>query len=177
MVGADKIATVYAQSLVELAREGSALEGIAEEMDSVTGAFTSDPKIWKYFRSPIIHGDDKLVIIKKAFKPLVSPLIFNFIAILAKNKRIDHLPGINESFKLLLDREFGRRRFQVTTAVSMEAVLQAELQKALTARFKAEAVLELKIEPDIIGGVVVESEDIMKNMINCNISGEGFYEN
>jgi len=190
MVAGDKIATVYAQSLVELAREGSALEGIAEEMDSVVGALTSDPKIWKFFKSPIVSGDNKLNILKKTIQPHVRPMIFHFLGVLAARMRFEHLPEINESFRLLLDRELGRRRFYITTAVTMEGALQTELTKALTAAFKAQAILELKVDPELIGGVVVESEDIMidtsiknnlehirRNMIKCNISGEGFYEN
>ncbi len=190
MVGVDKIATVYAQSLTELARDGSALEGMTEELDAVVGALTADPAVWKYLKSPIISGEDKLKILDKAIKPHVRPLIYNFIGVLAARKRIDQLPGINTAFRLLTDREMGRRRFQVTTAVAMEGSLQNELQKALTKAFNAEAVLELAVNPEIIGGVVIESEDITidssiksnlekirRNMIKCNISGEGFYEN
>jgi F-type H+-transporting ATPase subunit delta len=82
----------------------------------------------------------------------------NFLRILAENDRLHALADIENAYQRLLDRAMGRVRARVQSA----APLTEEETKALVDAFSRlthlTVVPTVELEPELLGGVVVEIE-------------------
>ncbi len=190
MVVTDKVASVYAEALVELAREGSALDEVAEELGQVSDSLAGDAVIWKFFVSPLVKHENKLSILEKSVKPQVSKLVYGFLGTLAKRRRFEYLPAIVAVYTSLVDRELGRARVKVQTSTMLEDKQSDGLKESLSRILKKEIILEVTENPDLIGGMVIRSGDILidtsvksglaelkRTLLSSKTLGEEYYEN
>ena len=190
MIVTDKIASVYAQALLELARDGSALGEIDEELSTISTHLQQDAGVWAFFKSPLMSGDEKIKIFEKVLKNNINGILYNFIGVLARKRRLGELPAISIAFRALLDRELGRRRVSVQTALEPEQSLVESMKKTLSGYFGTDVVLELKVNPEIIGGLVIQSDDLLidtsvkqglenmrRALLKRKLVGEEYYEN
>jgi len=186
----DKISHVYATALLEIAEAGSALENTVDELQTILAVLTANPIVWGFFGSPLFKPEQKLPVLEKVFKKAVSPLIYNFLGTLIIRRRLDHLPDIQKTFAELVDVKLGRSRVQVYTAVSLSDAQSAELKKTLEAYLKSTVILDTVSKPDLIGGMIIRSGDVvidsslrsaLENMKHTlgkqKIFGEDYYEN
>ncbi|XP_025406570.1 ATP synthase subunit O, mitochondrial-like [Sipha flava] len=89
-------------------------------------------------------------------------LYFNiFLGLLAENGRLRNLNSIINSFKIIMAAHRGDLTCVVTTAKPLDSADQQELKKTLQAfAKKGETIkIELKVDPTIIGGMVVSIGD------------------
>ena len=84
-----------------------------------------------------------------------------FLALLEGNQRLSLMPQIAELFDLLRAEDERTLRVRVRSAMPIDAVQQQELTGALAARFKRVATLDIVIDPELIGGAVVEAGDVV----------------
>jgi ATP synthase F1 delta subunit len=74
-------------------------------------------------------------------------------------KRVDQIPGILEKFHDLSRAHRGIVRARVRTAVTLEPALEEQL-KAKLGRMTGKTIeVESRVDPEILGGVVVEFEN------------------
>lgn len=184
-----KTAGVYAEALAELAGEAKLREATEEELLGVAQAVQADPAVWKFFQSPVLPVSESLQVIEKVFKGRVSDLLFRFLVVLAKRKRLGQIPGIAVAFTAIMDRELGRRRVSLTSAVALSEDERKRITEAMEVFLKAQVVLTVSEEPDLIGGLLIRSDDIMidtslrsglrrirTTLLNRKTIGEEFYE-
>lgn len=120
----------------------------------------------------------------------MSLTLYKFLGVLAKKKRLYTIPGIYQSYIRLLDEKLGRRRVEVKTSINVDSGLEKKIADALKDYLKAEVVLDVSIDPEIIGGMVIRSGDLMidtsiksglermkRTLFRRKILGEEFYEN
>lgn len=190
MIDTEKIASVYAEALLELAQEGAALQDVGEELRVVVDVLRKDDAVWSFFRSPLLSSEEKVKIIEKVFKPSVTTTLYKFLGILAQKKRLNAIPEIYQSYIKLLDEKLGRRRVEVKTSMEVDSGLEKKIAAALKDYLKAEVVLDVNIDPDILGGMVIRSGDLMidtsvrsglermkRALFKRKLLGEEFYEN
>jgi len=64
-----------------------------------------------------------------------------------------------DEYTHLLDESLGRVHAEVTSAVSLSVAQQARLQEILGEMLQKKVVLEVKVDPEIMGGIVVRVGD------------------
>jgi F-type H+-transporting ATPase subunit delta len=85
----------------------------------------------------------------------------NFLGVLAENRRLSYLPEIAQLFaKMRADHE---RIVDVTvsSAVELSADQRARFTAALAKRFDREIRLHTRIDPHLLGGAVVQADDLV----------------
>merc|ERR1712096_73042 len=95
----------------------------------------------------------------------------NFFALLAENNRLEMLGEVNEMFDRLLS-ERGEVPVSITTAQPLNEGQRADVVEAVTKFLKEgqQAVLEEKIDADILGGMVVGIGDKFTDMKYIDMS-------
>lgn len=83
--------------------------------------------------------------------------IENFIRLLAENKRLDLLPDISALFEEDLSKETGYLSLTITSAFPLDSDQKKKTQTKLTQQFNSELVIDYKIDPSLIGGLLVRS--------------------
>ncbi len=90
-----------------------------------------------------------------AKKLKLSPLTTNFLGVLAGNRRLAKLPAIIAAFKAIAAGQRGEVTATVTSAHPLDADQLAALKTKLTAREGRTVMLSAKVDPDLLGGLVV----------------------
>jgi len=186
----DKISKVYAAALIDIGREKNILVEIEDELSSVSSLIREDENVWKFFKSPVIHAVEKQAVLEKYLKNVVSPTMFNFLGVIAHRGRMEDLQEIATTYSHLLDEALGRKRIQVRSALALTQQQQDDIKSAMKSFLKTEIILEQTTDPDLIGGMIIRSGDLMidtsvetslirmrKALLERRILGEGYYEN
>ncbi len=190
MIKDGKLASVYAEAVLDLARAANSREDIEQELHALNEAMHADQAVWKFFESPVVPVDDKVRVLEKTLKGQLSELLFNFLGVLARRKRMNHIPDIAQVYTMLLDEELKRRRVDLQVAAATDQALIDRIREALQSYLKSEVVLEVRENPELIGGLIVRSGDLLidtslrsgLNRIGASlrerkIIGEDYYEN
>ena len=141
-----RIARVYAEALFAVA----ARDGKAEDTGDELAAFFVSPAVTRRTREPVLEA---------ALKDNASPLVGNFLRVLNQNNRLDLLRAIAAAYRDLLDQRAGRVRVTVRSAVALSEEQQDALRRTLAESLHKEPVLDLRTDPELLGGMVVQVGD------------------
>lgn len=83
----------------------------------------------------------------------------NFIKIVDSNGDIRNLPLIIGEIKKIFEDRSGVRQATVTTAVPISEELELSIVKKLESVFKAKIKLNSAVNPDILGGAIIEFDN------------------
>src|SRR5262249_47405506 len=109
--------------------------------------------------SGFVSAADKVKIVDRTFNGRVSPLVLNFLRVLAEHERLDVLRDVIRAARTQFEEMRGLLRVEVTTASPLTEELAAKIQQQLRGMFGGEPVLVPKIKPELIGGVVLRVGD------------------
>jgi F-type H+-transporting ATPase subunit delta len=83
----------------------------------------------------------------------------NFLLVLNGHERLDLLRAIVEAYRELRDERAGRVAVVVRSAVPLPGDQRDHLIQELRETFQREPVVEIQLDPDLLGGVVVQVGD------------------
>jgi F-type H+-transporting ATPase subunit delta len=149
------VASKYARALFEEtrvrgngSRVGSELFGLLD-LDETSHAFIA------FLASPEIPTDQKLVMLEKVFENRVDPLLKDFLRLLIEKGRIVLIREIAKVFRELIEEAQGLLRAQVDTAAPLGPDQEARLKAELDRITGKQVILEKRVDPTILGGVVI----------------------
>ncbi len=156
------IAKRYAKAIFSLAKEEGDYRETGKELHRFLKLFEDVKELKRFLLNPACSLKDK----KKAINELdhvkdLSPLTRNFLLLLIKKDRLVYFSEICKFYDLFLDKEDGRLRAEVGFAVKPDDALLEEIKKKLEEITKQEVVLSVKIDPNLIGGALVKSGDLI----------------
>ena len=91
-----------------------------------------------------------------AFETGIRGLSSNFMRLVASNRRLFALPDMMRAFRELVAQSKGIVRAQVTLAEQPSDRVMEDIKSALREVAKAEVDVNVKIDPALIGGLVVK---------------------
>ncbi len=154
MTGA--VAKRYARALFALASEQNDQEGVGRALDELANAF-AQPPLAAFAHDTSLDRRTRLAVIREfAARAGIAPLMKNFLGVLAENNRLPALAGIAAEYGRLEDRRLGRLRATVTSARPLSAESRQRIHEALGHRTGRQVIAEDVIDPDLLGGAVVE---------------------
>ncbi|HQR06070.1 MAG TPA: ATP synthase F1 subunit delta [Gemmatales bacterium] len=157
-VSSERIARVYAESLFKAA--GSEAESVGEELhDLVFDTFRKLPDLYAFFSSGTFANGAKRDLIEKNFQGNASDTLINFLQILNNHDRLELLPAVATSFRELVDKKNKRVPVFVTSAVALDDGQREALKKQLNNLFHVEPMLEERIDPELLGGLIIRVGD------------------
>jgi F-type H+-transporting ATPase subunit delta len=159
-VGAQRIARVYAESLYRAAEKTGQVQEVLEEVDSlINDVLAKSHELAILITGSAIGRHAKEKVIRKAFEGRATPLLVNFLLVLNDHDRLALLPTILSAMQQLDNERKRRIPVQVWTAVP----LPDDQRDVLTARLRTdlggEPILNLRVDPDLLGGLVVRAGD------------------
>jgi len=157
-VRSSKVAKRYARALLGLSNDSHQLESWGEEVERLARIIEM-PEVDAAFASPEVALSAKIqalaIITEKA--DLSFP-IRSFAAVVARHGRIQELPAVAVAYRSMLDDLMGRARATMTFAVEPG---QRDVER-IANRFEQvvhkKIVPTIRVDPTLIGGVVVELE-------------------
>jgi F-type H+-transporting ATPase subunit delta len=157
--GSRRVARMYAESLLDVAAECGQTDQVLEEFAAlIDGVFPAAPQFEAFLTSGALSRK-KAEVIRRAFDGRASDLFRNLLLVLNAHRRIDLLRGIRDAAKELHDERAGRMRVEVTSAVPLPDDQRERLRQELAAKYRKEPILTTRVDPDLLGGLVVRVGD------------------
>ncbi|HWB00233.1 MAG TPA: ATP synthase F1 subunit delta [Pirellulales bacterium] len=159
-VGAYRVAVVYAQALLAATdKQGNTDEVVAELDELVEQVLVKLPKVEEVMASGMIAPDQKQAIIDRVFRGKITPVFLHFLKVLVGHERGGNLRAIQRAVHDLLDEMRNRVRVQVTTAAPVDREITKRIASQLRTALSAEPMLDCRVDPDLIGGIVFRIGD------------------
>ncbi len=147
----------YALALFELARDGKALDAVAQSLAALKQALATVPEFKALASSPVIGRDAAQKAVTAVAASLgVDSLTGRFLSVMAANRRLSQLGSAIRAFESLLAEHKGETRAEVTSAYPLSKTQASALAKNLKARTGRDVALDLRVDPAIMGGLVVK---------------------
>ena len=155
-----RIASRYAKSLIDLAGERGELDAVVEDVKHFLEVCNiRDFKL--LLKSPIVHTSTKQGVFKRLFEGSYNPTTYAFLDIILRKNREAYLQEIAKEF-VAQYREIRKiSSVALTTATELgEEQLEGIKRKIAESGVTYENVeLTTKVDPSIIGGLIIEFDD------------------
>lgn len=153
-----QVAEVYAKALLSSTEPVGASEQVMEEFGSFVEAIRGSSRDARTFLQGIPR-DDLIALIDRMLRGKVHQLLLNFLKVVAEHGRMNALETIYLAAVEQLDKLRNRVRVQVTTATPLEDSQAEALKNALRQQTGAEPILITRVNPDMIGGLIIQVGD------------------
>jgi F-type H+-transporting ATPase subunit delta len=155
-----RVAKVYAEALLRAAKQRGQGAEVRDELQAlVNDVFRQEPALEVFLTSPAIGRDRKAAVLKQAFEGRASDVLFDFLNVLNTHDRLDVLRGIADVYRDLFDRGENRMQVRVRSAVPLADDQRERLTGELRETFGKEPVVHASVEPELLGGLVVQVDD------------------
>jgi F-type H+-transporting ATPase subunit delta len=148
----------YARALHDLARERQQTEAVARDLQAMADVLARDAELRDFFGRPWVSTAAKraaAVVIAERLE--LSPLVRDFIGLVARAGRAQHLDAIATAYRDMVDEDLGRVRARVRTRVPLtEAEREALRTRLGTAMGAKQVIVEEDVDTNLLGGFVAE---------------------
>ena len=151
----------YAKALFELALEKDKIDEIHEDFDGFLNLIKDNPDLKSVLNLPADRDREKLV--TNLMKERFSELFFNFLLLVLKNKRFKLIDQIHQEFVNRIDAHYNRIKVEAITAIPFSDDQILKLSQEIAQYLKADVRLENKVDPSIIGGIIIRLNGKMFN--------------
>ena len=156
-----RLASRYAKALLGLAIEQDQLEQAFADMQWLQAATSQSRDLLNLLRSPITKSDLKTKAISAVLKGNVSELTQRFVSLLISKNRESALPEIAKAFVEQYKQYKDIHTATLTTAVPVsDAIKNNIIEKVKQESGYNNIELVEKVDPNIIGGFVLEMGDM-----------------
>jgi F-type H+-transporting ATPase subunit delta len=154
--GVSGLAERYAAALFELADERRTLDEVAADLRQLREMLESSGDFLRLIRSPVLsRGEQAKAIGVLAERAELSPLVRDFLGVIARNRRLFAVPAIIEAFLHKLAARRGEVNAQVTTARPLSETQLATLNEQLRRSIGSRVSVDVRVDPELIGGMIV----------------------
>lgn len=155
--GITGLAERYAAALFDLADEGRALDAVADDLRQLRAMLRDSADLTRLLRSPILSRAEQAKAIEAvAERAGLSPLVRNFLGVVARNRRLFAVPAIIEAYLKTLAERRGEVTAEVIAAQPLSAAQEAALGEQLRQTIGQRVAVELRVDPTLIGGMIVK---------------------
>jgi F-type H+-transporting ATPase subunit delta len=147
---------VYAEALLEAAKEAKRLDRVREEFDDFAAAVAESDELRGFLANPQVESQTK----RAALEDLLADsdgLVLNFVRLLADKGRIAELADVHDEWERLLAREERVLELELTTAVELSDKEAARVVEQIEEGSGRRVVATRRVDPDLIGGLVVQA--------------------
>jgi F-type H+-transporting ATPase subunit delta len=155
---ASSAAKRYAQAVFSLGQEQGTLDAWGDDLAMLT-RIVADDQIAVYLTNPSVAAERRIEALETSLNTNVQPEAKNLARMLIERNRTTLIPEIREMFDDQLRAERGIVVAQVTTADPLTDAERDHIGEKIEAMTGKKAELALKIDPDIIGGIIIRIGD------------------
>ena len=148
----------YAGALFELALDNKAVDAVKKDLDQFDALVSGSADLNRLIRSPAFDADEQLKALSAILaKAGITGLAANFLRVITTNRRLFAARDMIRAYRALVARHKGEVTAQVTVAEKLNDKNLDALKSALKLVTGGKDIdLDVKIEPAIIGGLIVK---------------------
>ncbi|TPG44643.1 ATP synthase F1 subunit delta [Flavobacterium pectinovorum] len=156
----------YAKAILDLANSKGVAEAVSNDMKSIASTIGSNLELSTFIQSPT-----KVEVKESALLEVfanVNGITKGLFHLLFENKRFEILETIALEYNKLFDESNGVEVAKVTTAIPMDAALEAKVLAKIATLSDKKITIENIVDPSIIGGFILRIGDQQYNASVAN---------
>ncbi|MFL6839742.1 MAG: F0F1 ATP synthase subunit delta [Bradyrhizobium sp.] len=147
----------YATALFELARDEKSVDAVKADLDKFDAMLAESADLKRLVRSPVFSAEVQLKALTAVLeKAEITGTSAKFLKVLTANRRLFAVSDVNRAFRALVAKFKGEATADVTVAEQLNDRNLDALKTALKTVTGKDVALNVKIDPSIIGGLVVK---------------------
>ena len=153
------IAGVYADALLGQLPSNPEVEEVAEELDALVDLLDEIDGFEALLTAALITSAERCEMVRRIFHDRVSEVVEAALIVMADAGRLGLLRTLRRVFLLKLHARQGKLEVTVISAVALTDQQREHVRAALAESLKIKPVLTCRVDPDLLGGVVVHVGD------------------
>ena len=149
----------YATALFNVAARDKKLDAVEKDLDLFIGFVHGNPELRSAWESPLLPHERKNAVVDRILSASADPLTISFLKLLVDKGREEVLETARLDLRTLADAERKLVRAEAIFAVEPTKAEQTALAKSLQERTGDRVELTYRVDPSILGGVVVRMRD------------------
>jgi len=151
------VAGRYGTALFELALEANALDAVAADLDRFDALVGASADLARLVRSPVFSAEEQVKALTAVLDGTgIAGLAGQFLKLVASNRRLFAVRDMIDAYRALLANHKGEVTAEVTLADGPSDSQLAAIKEALAAVTKKDVKIDVRIDPAIIGGLIVK---------------------
>jgi F-type H+-transporting ATPase subunit delta len=157
---AQRVARIYAEALYAEAQQRNEVTSVIEELEFVANEVAvADPVIRSFFIGGLVGRDRREEALQAAFTGKLSELALNLLVVLNHHERLGLLRAVLSNYREIHEERSDQVRVLVRSAVPLPDDQRQRLVDQLRKITRREPLLDMRIDPDLLGGVIVQVGD------------------
>ena len=157
----------YSKAILDIANAKQVAEVVNNDMKLIGTTIASNLELSTFIQNPTLKVEVKEKALLEVFAS-VNGVTKSLFHLLFENKRFEILEGITAEYNKLFDIMNGVEVAQVTTAIALDAALEAKVLAKIATLSDKKIQIENTIDPTIIGGFVLRIGDKQYNASVAN---------
>jgi F-type H+-transporting ATPase subunit delta len=147
----------YANALFELALEEHAIDAVKSDLDRFDALIADNPDLQRLVRSPVFTAEEQTRALTAVLeKAAIGGLSARFLKVVSANRRLFAARDMIRAFRTLVAHHRDEAQATITVAETPNDAHLAAIKDALKAVTKKDVQVEVKVDPSIIGGLIVK---------------------
>jgi len=160
----------YSQAVFRIALEGKELNRWQSDLRKIAG-LVKDEALFTLLENPEVSFDNKAKVLSERLGD-INPQALKLVSLLVSKGRLGMISDIADEYQRLVDNYHGiegAEVAEVTTAIPLDDEDKLRLAQRLTSLLGKPIVLKPKVEPSLIGGIIIRVGD---KLIDGSISSK-----
>ncbi len=155
-----RIGSVYAKALLGAADEAGQTDVVLDEFGSlIHDVIDQRDDLRHAIAGSILSEEERIAVLDKAFGDKMNSVLLTFLKVVTQHERQDCLREIYDAAVKLNNERLGLVEVTATTATELPQEASDSLTASLKAKLGREVVLKSKVDPSVIGGLVLHVGD------------------
>jgi len=147
----------YATALFELARDEKSIDAVKADLDRFDAMLGESADLKRLVRSPVFSANAQSKALAAVLdKAAITGIAANFLKVLTRNRRLFAISDVIRAFRALVAKFRGEATADVTVAERLSDRSLDALKTALKTVTGKDVALNVKVDPAMIGGLVVK---------------------
>jgi F-type H+-transporting ATPase subunit delta len=157
----------YAKAILEIAESKGVSKAVSDDMNSIASTISGNVELSTFIQNPTLKVEVKENALLEVFANTNS-VTKSLFHLLFENKRFEILEAIALEYNNLFDVMNGVEVAKVTTAIPMDAALEAKVLAKIASLSDKKITIENIVDASIIGGFILRIGDKQYNASIAN---------
>ncbi len=163
------IAKRYAKALFDLALAKNVITQIAQDLAKIISLKNISKGAEKLLSNSMIPTEKQQELVQQIIKNAsINQLTEKFLQILVKNKRLYIISFIKEEFEKLVMEQNNEIEINITSKIDLDKKQTAEIIEIIGNKLQKKIIVNKKINPQILGGVIITMGSTMIDLSLTN---------
>lgn len=153
-----QVGRLYAEAILALAESKGQADALLDEFKELVDFLGQNPKVERFLASAMVDEEARSRMIESLFRGKASDMLADALQVINRKGRLGSLRAIAAAYRTALRELRGWMDVHVRTAVPLSDALRKRLTDTLAASTRRRPTLIEKVDPSMIGGMVIEIE-------------------